>query len=376
MTAVIRPYKGDTTGTKWEYDIEFRWTDGSPYRERRKAKQEKYKAALAWAQERERDLIRKGKIEVSAEADAVPMTMDALWDRFESDYLMAEVRAKPSHLVNQSSRYHRHLKPLFGRKHVTQFTGEDRSELIKRMDGLSPKTVNEAILLWQLMLNKAYEWKVLRTQPLKIKKLKYRAPEMEFYGFEEYERLVAGAAASQPFDHVAILLAGDAGLRCGEILGLEWSQIDFTKNRLRISQAVWRGNLGSPKHDKVREVPMTPRLAAALKSVRSPSKRVFKEGTRHEDIQYAVERAERKAGMPVTYRVHKLRHTFASHLVMRGASIRVVQELMGHSSVTTTQRYSHLAETTKEDAIRLLVAGDISETHPKGNSPSSALPAN
>jgi integrase len=51
---------------------------------------------------------------------------------------------------------------------------------------------------------------------------------------------------------------------------------------------------------------------------------------------------------------HVLRHTFASHLVMRGVAIRAVQELMGHASIVITQRYAHLAPHVSQDAVRLL----------------------
>jgi site-specific recombinase XerD len=67
---------------------------------------------------------------------------------------------------------------------------------------------------------------------------------------------------------------------------------------------------------------------------------------------YAAHRAKVRTG------VHILRHTFCSHLVMRGAGMRAVQELVGHQDLTMTQRYAHLSQAALGDTIRLLERRD------------------
>jgi site-specific recombinase XerD len=59
---------------------------------------------------------------------------------------------------------------------------------------------------------------------------------------------------------------------------------------------------------------------------------------------------------------HVLRHTFASHLVLAGVPIRVVQELLGHASITMTERYSHLAPNTLQEAVSRLVTATLRPT--------------
>ena len=98
--------------------------------------------------------------------------------------------------------------------------------------------------------------------------------------------------------------------------------------------------------------------------------------TRHQVIK-AIRGAQRLAGLRKAG-VHVLRHTFCSHLAMRGAPARAIQELAGHADLTTTQRYMHLSPAAIEDAIRLLDGrtarskspdrlGDILETDASGS---------
>jgi site-specific recombinase XerD len=85
-------------------------------------------------------------------------------------------------------------------------------------------------------------------------------------------------------------------------------------------------------------------------------------------VQARVKRASRRAGLAHDG-VHILRHTFCSHLAMRGAPARAIQELTGHAELSMTQRYMHLSPAALDAAIRLLDApqnaancGDIVET--------------
>jgi site-specific recombinase XerD len=67
-----------------------------------------------------------------------------------------------------------------------------------------------------------------------------------------------------------------------------------------------------------------------------------------------IERAQRRAGLPTTGNAHILRHTFCSHLAMKGAPAKAIQELAGHANLTTTLRYMHLSPSARTSAIGLL----------------------
>ena len=162
-------------------------------------------------------------------------------------------------------------------------------------------------------------------------------------------------------------------------MALEWSDVDLGKRQLRICQSEWKGHVTPTKGGRLRYIPMTLRLAAALRDhrhLRSPRVLVDRGRTLSQKmVQDRVRWAARRAGLE-RQGVHILilRHTFCSHLAMRGAPARAIQELAGHVDLSTTQRYMHLSPAAIEGAIRLLdgpktdpVGGEIAEAADHGS---------
>ena len=137
---------------------------------------------------------------------------------------------------------------------------------------------------------------------------------------------------------------------------LEWPDVDVPKRQLTVAR--WMGHVTTPKGGKLRHVPVTGRLAQALRDggrhLRGP--RVLLDAERRpltqKVIQGLVRRVARRARVETG--VHTLRHTFCSHLAMQGAPARAIQELAGHQDLGTTQRYMHLSPAALEAAIGLL----------------------
>jgi len=157
--------------------------------------------------------------------------------------------------------------------------------------------------------------------------------------------------------HLIVLLAGEAGLRCGEIVGLEWRDVDLAKRQLCVRQSDWRGQLTAPKNGRIRYVRLTQRVTSVLKEYRHlRSLRVLckdnGEPLTRQSAWSRVRRAARAANVPTG--VHILRHSFCSHLAMHGAPGRAIQELAGHGELGVTQRYMHLSPGALDSAIRLL----------------------
>ncbi len=193
-----------------------------------------------------------------------------------------------------------------------------------------------------------------------------------FHDFEDYERIVGTAKDIDAETYIIVLLGGEAGLRCGEMIALERRDVNWENDQLCVDRSDWNGQVTSPKGGRHRYVRMTARLAAALREHRSlRSKRVLclTDGSplTRQMVQYRVKRAARRAN--VREGVHVLRHTFCSHLAMYGAPPRAIQELAGHRELGMTQRYMHLSPAALDSAIRLLdqpltvqSLGDILET--------------
>ena len=155
-----------------------------------------------------------------------------------------------------------------------------------------------------------------------------------------------------------VLLGAEAGLRLGEIVLLEWGNVDLHARRFTVQRSDWRGHVTVPKGGRSSRLPMTRRLTGALKAARHlRSARVLclpdgMPSTRDRVIK-AIRGSQRVGGLPQAG-VHVLRHAFCSHLAMKGAPARSIQGLAGHADLSTTQRYMHLSPAATEDAIRLL----------------------
>ena len=117
------------------------------------------------------------------------------------------------------------------------------------------------------------------------------------------------------------------------------------------------------KTDTQRQIPVNKTLEALFRSmprhIKSDYVFCHRNGRPYGDIKKGFNNAVKKAGLH-DFHFHDLRHTTASWLVMRGASLKAVAEILGHSDIATTQRYAHLSEGYKQKAVELL-DGDFSE---------------
>ena len=131
-----------------------------------------------------------------------------------------------------------------------------------------------------------------------------------------------------------------------------------TTGQLRIRATRWKDREDTPKGGRERIVPLSRDALSALKAHRHLRTYVFdhKDGRpfSHSEVKSVVPRACRAAGLGKRLTTHGLRHTFASHLVMRGTALLVVKELLGHADLSMVLRYAHLAPNITREAIQVL----------------------
>ena len=274
------------------------------------------------------------------------------------------------------SEYTRLLKsdvyPRFGTKRLDALTLPDIQKLKGEYlsEEVSKKTANNVLTLISQVLKYAVKAGKIATVPCTITQFDVDDAEMERYSDEVFASLVAAAAGIGTRYVVLVLLAGDAGLRRGELVGLEWTDIDFKDGVLHVRRQESRGKVGPPKGGKQRTVPMTERLKTALQALKksrtTTERRVLardasyrwdrnQERVKDRTLQNWMELIEQSVGIEGgTGRLHILRHTFCSRLADRGVPAGHIQKLAGHASITTTERYMHYSDEGLGKAIAAL----------------------
>jgi integrase len=224
---------------------------------------------------------------------------------------------------------------------------------------LSAKTINNCLTVLRRMLVIAYKRGLIEKVP-EVEWLRTLRPEFDFLDFEEAERLLAAAVGDSEW-RTMILVALRTGMRQGEILALRWEDVDLVKGQITVRRSVTRGVVTTPKSGKSRDIPLGDEVLAALKGHRhlrgqlvfcTDGGRMLKKN----EVKHPLWRSLKRAGLR-WIGWHTLRHTFASHLVMRGVPLKAAQELMGHATIEMTMRYAHLSPHVPRDAVRLLDHG-------------------
>ena len=301
-------------------------------------------------------------------------------DRWLTEY--AELELKPSSVIKHRQVLRLYLLPKFGQQSLSSISRDDIKSFLASLAkpansasrrSLSRNSLRLIVCTLRVILNHAQEDGKIDSNPArklgrftKIDKADQQKKATAL-SREEAERFLLSAQEVCPKFYPLFLTALRAGLRHGELIALEWGDIQFgaseqDSNRYILVQHNWvNGRLTSPENRKSRRVDMSRQLRVVLIELRDERMlEAFLNGKKNiaDDLVFPSEvgtvlqpeNLYHRYFLPILeharlrrIRLHDLRHTFGSQLIQRGASLTYVKEQMGHSSIqVTVDIYGHL----------------------------------
>lgn len=333
-----------------------------------KAFAEKLSARLKWAD-------ASGEPVALSQADQKMPTLAEHLREWLSTY--AEVHCKPTTAAGYRLWLQNYIIPAFGSRALHEVTRADIKKLIAQLvgRGLKKHTVHNILTPLKEAYNHAMDEGLVTSNPVartgRLTRCREdRRTHVMPLTTDEVRTLLQAAHEKAPSVHSLLLCAVRTGLRQGELIGLQWSDIDFRGGFIEVRRAVAMRRLSTTKSHKIRRVDMTPKLTEVLKQLKVTRELeaaiagqlmqewvfVTPSDTRWDDsnLRLVFYRLLERAGLRHV-RFHDLRHTYASLMAEAGAPPKYVQDQLGHSSIQVTMDiYSHLFPTGNREWVKRL----------------------
>ena len=302
---------------------------------------------------------KRERIEKAAADEAKKKANVTFDDFFEKQYIPSR---EPKALKPELSLYEYWIKPVIGAKRFSEITELDMVKIRKKATkkGKSPRTIQYCYHVVRMIFNESAKHKIYEG-PCPVTRNINRAIKSDnaktrFLTESEADQLLEALKKRSKLTHDMALVSLYCGLRAGEVCALDWSDVDLDRGLL---------TLRDTKSGKNRTVLMPDQVKAMFQAM-EPGKGnvpvfVNSKGKRLKMISKTFSRTVAALGLnegisdrrqKVTF--HTLRHTYASWLVQAGTPLLTVQKLLGHSTITMTQRYSHLAPDNFQKAAEIL----------------------
>lgn len=265
----------------------------------------------------------------------------------EKEYLPYATQSKKSWKDDQN-KLKADMLPVFGEMTLNDITTRDiQKYIVKITERTSGSTANRHYSLLCRMFNLAVQWQFIKENPCKtIRKQKESGGKERFMGEEEIKRFLAA------LDDIGMNVATCAlrfllftGLRFSEAITLRWEYVDLKAGQIKLVKT---------KAGKARAVVLNELAKGVLQDLHAAreSDWVFP-GSGPKGHVICLKRTFNKVREIADihdFRIHDLRHTFASIAINSGSSLYEVQKLLGHHSSQMTQRYAHLADSSMKSA--------------------------
>lgn len=258
----------------------------------------------------------------------------------------------------ESSRWEIHIGPIIGKKYIDQITGFDCLKLRKILESkkLSPQSVHHCLSLIRRVMRRSIEWGHADFIVPNFGKIlpKFDNKRERFLTKTEAKILLSYLEETSNSWHDIVLFALNTGLRKGEIFTICKSHIDFNNNFLNVVDTKSYKNRIIPLNHIATDI-LRKKAETCINIFENKSDKIFPRAVKACGFNRNVYDRRQKVVF------HTLRHTFASWLVQEGVPLSVISNLLGHSSIQLTMRYSHLSLSQEKSATDLLdgLFGDI-----------------
>lgn len=272
----------------------------------------------------------------------------------------------------------KHLIPALGHVALGQLHPLDIERYKEaKLKELAPRTVDAQLTTLSQALKKAVQHRLISSNPADVvERPRYKAVKYTVLEPEELDLLLSVAKNYTIFP--IVYLAANSGMRLGELVGLEWKHVDLDEKVIHVRQQCQRvpGEglvMRPPKSKRPRTIPVDDDVIEILLQYKQGDKYVFSPlgTTRHYDpstVDRAFGRIAVRANKELakqlgvdkvdtytSFRIHDLRHTYATHLLLAGVPLTVVQEILGHEQASTTANiYTHTLASRQRLAINAL----------------------
>jgi integrase len=299
-----------------------------------------WSAAAARAKATElRRLIDQGTDPLSERIDQrEAATVSDLWGEYEKLHLP---NLSPRSRTDQSGMWANHILPEMRSIAVRELTSSQIDRLHAKISETTPIRANRVIEVLRKALNLAIRWGWIEKNPADGFRRNDEHQRETYLSKEEYERVFV-ALDKMPNTKAAnaVRLLILTGARRGEVLGLEWQDID-------LDHGIWNRPPHKSKDRKRKRVPFSNEALVLLRSMEESAEGNFlfptSTGKHLPDINRPWRWLRQEVGLP-DLRIHDLRHSFASVLVSSGETLETIGKLLGHSQYQTTMRYAHLMD--------------------------------
>jgi integrase len=268
---------------------------------------------------------------------------------------------RPSTRATVLSILKQHIEPMVAGLGLHEITVRHVQSLIGKLAaaGRKPATVRSVVRCLRVLLRAAeaegYAARAFDLSALQFPSTQAPSAKLQTFTAEELRRLIA--ETSSPWNVVYALAAG-LGLRCGEVLGIAWRDVDLERGTLTVRQAAVMGRIGPVKSKgSAAHLPLAPELVRLLRAYRetwtpNPEDLLFasRRGRPMHASAYRRRLTKDLKRLGLRHRgTHAFRHSAASLLLQQGIGLAAVRDLLRHADSRVTDRYSH---STSEDMKR------------------------